>query len=306
MTFSRIVTWIYVTVTMTLANSNSPGSFYSFWFVYSLLIEHLSFLGCVFHLDKESPKYPPHLFDATKKEIIQPVLLADQRVINLAVGQKVTVACAGSNNVLTVANVSFAAAKCVSPSFQLRLGTQSLGYKSLGCKSQGKETLKESGKCSTGGSLMQIGWQIESSFIKQLTICYQRAKANALYSASVIRGASILADDESNTRPSFRQGSFFTGIDANQAYLQTSQMVTFTRILGSAELARSYLDPSKSFYLARGHLTPDGDFVDSASQDMTYYYINCAPQWQSFNNGNWKSLETAVRNLASQFSLADG
>ena len=41
-----------------------------------------------------------------------------------------------------------------------------------------------------------------------------------------------------------------------------------------------------------------GDFIDAASQDATYYYINVAPQWQSFNNGNWKELESDTRNLA--------
>jgi hypothetical protein len=78
----------------------------------------------------------------------------------------------------------------------------------------------------------------------KFTICYQRSTANTLYSSSVIRRVSILADDESNTRPAFRQGSFFNGIDVNQAYLQTTQMATFTRILGSTELAKRYLERS--------------------------------------------------------------
>ena len=47
-----------------------------------------------------------------------------------------------------------------------------------------------------------------------------------------------------------------------------------------------------------GHLSPDGDFVDSASQDASYYHINAAPQWQSFNNGNWKKLESDVISKA--------
>ena len=55
----------------------------------------------------------------------------------------------------------------------------------------------------------------------------------------------------------------------------------------------------KSHYFARGHFAPDGDFIDAASQDATYYYLNAAPQWQSFNNGNWKALELATRKLAA-------
>jgi DNA/RNA endonuclease G (NUC1) len=50
-------------------------------------------------------------------------------------------------------------------------------------------------------------------------------------------------------------------------------------------------------------LAPDADFIDAGSQDATYYYINAAPQWQSFNNGNWKALEAGTRDLAISRSI---
>ena len=51
-------------------------------------------------------------------------------------------------------------------------------------------------------------------------------------------------------------------------------------------------------YFAKGHLSPDAAFIDEAEQDATYFYFNVAPQFQSFNNGNWKALEYATRNMA--------
>ena len=51
-------------------------------------------------------------------------------------------------------------------------------------------------------------------------------------------------------------------------------------------------------YFAKGHLSPDAAFIDEAEQDATYFYFNVAPQFQSFNNGNWKALEYATQNMA--------
>lgn len=50
-------------------------------------------------------------------------------------------------------------------------------------------------------------------------------------------------------------------------------------------------------YLAKGHLAPDAAFVYQNLQDATYFYFNVAPQYQAFNNGNWKSLESSLKKL---------
>ncbi len=79
-----------------------------------------------------------------------------------------------------------------------------------------------------------------------------------------------------------------TGLDVNTLYTQVEQAKTVAMIVGSEELAAIYINVTKDHYFSRGHMAPDGDFIDAASQDATYYFMNVAPQFQSFNNGNWK------------------
>ena len=61
------------------------------------------------------------------------------------------------------------------------------------------------------------------------------------------------------------------------------------------------IDTNKgSNFLARGHLSPDAAFIEGPEQDATYYFFNVAPQFQSFNNLNWKQLETFTREMAEK------
>ena len=54
-------------------------------------------------------------------------------------------------------------------------------------------------------------------------------------------------------------------------------------------------------YIARGHLAPNADFMNYAWQDATFTYIDVAPQWASFNGGNWLDVENGIRYLAEYF-----
>ena len=81
---------------------------------------------------------------------------------------------------------------------------------------------------------------------------------------------------------------------------ENNQESVVTEILGSNTFKGTTIienSASGTNYFAKGHLSPDAGFVYNVQQDATYYFVNVAPQFQSFNNGNWKSLEYAVRDL---------
>ena len=108
------------------------------------------------------------------------------------------------------------------------------------------------------------------------------------FSTHFIHGKSAAADDTSNERPSFSQGGYYPGIDVNTAYSQAKQTEIITWIVGSSSLAAQYVVAGSQIFLLRGHMAPDGDFIEAGSQDATYYFMNTAPQWQNFNGANWK------------------
>lgn len=80
---------------------------------------------------------------------------------------------------------------------------------------------------------------------------------------------------------------------------QANQRDVLTTLLGEASANRAL---TRS-YLSRGHLAPDADFLLGTWQDVTYFYINTAPQWQTINGGNWLRLENTVRSFASNVSV---
>merc|ERR1711915_386536 len=76
--------------------------------------------------------------------------------------------------------------------------------------------------------------------------------------------------------------------------LGTNNKINGNSIIGASR--------SETNYFAKGHLSPDAAFVYNVQQDATYYFVNVAPQFQSFNNGNWKALEYNTRDLATKLA----
>lgn len=209
-------------------------------------------------------------------------------MINLNEGQEVTISCLGNGNYLLATGLQLNPATCTASTLQLADGTV-FTYDQLGCLNQNKEILVEEGTCANGpGTNIKAGWQFGSEFIPLYNMCHDETLALNYFSTNTVYGASANADDKGNDRPSFSQAGFFPGLSVNTLYTQAEQTKTIGMILGSDQLAASYIRPNTEYYLARGHLSPDGDFIDAGSQDASYYFMNTAPQFQIFNNGNWK------------------
>ena len=246
-------------------------------------------IGCAFNLDISSPPYSPLIIDANTK-IVMPVMEGTARVIHLTEGERVTVSCLGNGNVMKATKMQLNPTVCTSSSkLQLINGTE-LPYAALGCSKANREVLVEKPKsCANGlGTLIRNGYQFGNEFISLYDMCHDKDFALNYYSVDTVYGRSANAADRRNQRPSFSQDIYYPGLNVSQLYTQVTQTETIANILGSKELATHYIKPKTQYFLSRGHLAPNGDFIDADSQRASFYFMNTAPQFQTFNGGNWK------------------
>ena len=66
-----------------------------------------------------------------------------------------------------------------------------------------------------------------------------------------------------------------------RAYYKKTQLKTVEAILG---MKTALIEKGRrgTRYFAKGHLAPDADFIYDVQQDATYYFVNAAPQFQTF------------------------
>ncbi|CAO1440565.1 unnamed protein product [Diamesa hyperborea] len=155
--------------------------------------------------------------------------------------------------------------------------------------------------CGKTGTKLSIGFQLSDGkgFVNFIDVCYNKKTASTIYTKHTVNGKAIKNAMKCNTRPStFKTAEVPSFITPATSFTKAAQKIRLTKsLLGDKKLAQEYMTTT---FLSRGHLTPDGDGVFISWQMATYYYVNTVPQWQSINNGNWKTIEGAVRRKAGQ------
>ncbi|XP_070156141.1 uncharacterized protein [Polyergus mexicanus] len=245
----------------------------------------------------------------------------DNGMLSIPVDDSIYLACPGKDNYLK--NKSWGnevKAICVEDKV-FDVNEARHNFSSLVCKSHPEHYAQYTGSpsCLDRHSLIEIGFNVSGTFIRTIELCrddktyttyytkFKMSKMIGNYQKSYPRYA--IKNDTHNWlmiacfRPSrFLAGRFYPGIDIDYLYKFETQLNTLARILNSTELAQRRLKKSVQF-LSRGHMVAKADFIYGALQRATFWYLNTAPQWQSFNGGNWNSLEMSVRRFAASRRL---
>jgi len=175
------------------------------------------------------------------------------------------------------------------------------------CQHQPDNEATVVGSCGPDGAatLIQINFDVMPSQEGEavtITACLDTRTAASLWAKSNIFD-EVRAQDHGGSRPSFRKGTFYD-FDVNNFYKMATQKETMIELVGSEELADKYIgDQSSQLFLSRGHLAPNADFIFESWKDSSFWFVNVAPQWQSFNGRNWATFEDDCRQFAVSRNL---
>jgi hypothetical protein len=187
---------------------------------------------------------------------------------------------------------------------QFTYNSRDFELKNFECqKLQKPEAKKDPIGCYKGADYVNIGYKVGNGFVEVYSVCHNPNTEENLFLKHEIHSFSLGgANNRFRTDWPSREplSNYFKGKEMNELYTRAKQLETLTNILGSQKLAESVIQLSGGqTYFARGHLVANSDFSLVHEQQSTFTYLNAAPQFQSFNNGNWKALEIKIREVAA-------
>lgn len=153
--------------------------------------------------------------------------------------------------------------------------------------------------------MIDVGFQVHERWLPIMDICFNITTANTLWVYHYL-GPENHMHQRNVPRPSFIQSRFFPKLRIDRLYARNEQRQTIAKILQSEELANKLIsnEPMSPFFLARGHLAAKADYVFGSQQMATFYYVNAAPQWQTFNMGNWLMIENNIKPFINKRNIS--
>nr|QCF41179.1 DNA/RNA non-specific nuclease 4 [Cylas puncticollis] len=216
----------------------------------------------------------------------------------------VTISCPGNRVIINgTSDVTTIEAKCISDQV-FQTNQQQIHFNLLNCQDNPREAVRYTrNKCNEGGHEVQIGYDLDRGrSISQIRICFDDVKLTPIYSQYILKG-SIAYRRNGVPNPYFRDTGFYTtSRDISELYRRNNERRVINTLVGLHPGSEKYIRSNGELFINRGHLAAKGDFVYVFEQLATFNYVNTAPQWASFNGGNWNEVEISVRSYASRIN----
>ena len=192
--------------------------------------------------------------------------------------------------------------QCISGT-SFKINNKEVDWKHLKCSSTAYGTAKYTGNnCEGDGKEIEIGFDIGDRFLRSILICFNQT-LQVVHYTFINQTASINQRALNVPRPAWIQGSGFYDIGSvTDLYKRAQQRKTINTLLGLSATSTKYIQDN-NYFLSRGHTTARSDQFYGAQQNATFFLMNVAPQWQSFNGFNWNQVEIDVRDYGEANSV---
>lgn len=259
-----------------------------------LILYFLAVIACTINVNKDIHEPQPLLLQPGLSKIFYPT---DKRgILELEIGQEIELVCTKGFLSPVTAETSINI-KCAADNKFTVNGVAYL-FNEFYCTNYPVSIPRKTGNsCFNGAAEIEIGFDLTTRFIRTMLACHDLVKEETHYVKYVLTPAN----DGFQTgfpRPSFITGGFFGGKNVDALYSRATQRETIAGLIGSYELAQTYIEATSDIFLARGHLAAKADFIYGNEQRSTFFFLNTCPQWQRFNAINWVAVEDGSRILA--------
>lgn len=261
--------------------------------------QFMSFAECEFNIQSDMVMPDALFLRKGNTEFLYPN--RPNGIISMTQGEEFEIHCPGAGNFVQniAGNVQSIVARCAHDQIISTQNGNTKALRDIKCSKDVDSVAKRvtGKKCNENrNDVIEIGFQTSKNWIRLIEICHDSAKSQTHWVHYIMNPLNE-AHTVVRPRPLFKAGTFFPKIqNVDVSYTIPGSKKSLHQILGDQKRVDALLQSDKN-RVTRGHMAAAGDFVFRIQQIATFHYLNCAPQWGSFNNFNWNFAEIIIRNI---------